>query len=279
MKKHVCFFVVVFTLLVGIIGVSPVQADELQPLPPEPQKITFKAEDGMELQGLYFPGAHNPSPMLVLMHWVGGDMSDWYEIAYWIQNRGGKSPEKVDLPWRDSSWFPVQESDDSWGVFIFTFRDCEGGCKQMSTAILKNWLKDAKAAVFKAHELEGVDPNMIITAGASIGADAAVDACYLLNEKFSGACRGAFPISPGSYLTLPFGDMVKKLGSLKPATSVKCLYSEQDEESAKVAKPLKEKNYIKLEYAGKRHGMSLIGPKVKPVVLSELKGFLDALNK
>jgi len=57
-------------------------------LPPDPQDVTFQAEDGLSLQGRYYPGAAPNSPVIILMHWAPGNMDDWNEIAFWLQNRG-----------------------------------------------------------------------------------------------------------------------------------------------------------------------------------------------
>ena len=70
----------------------PTQPPVIPPLPPEPQEITFQASDGQTLRGYYYPAAVNPAPLVVFMHWMGGDMSDWYKIAVWVHNRGLKNP-------------------------------------------------------------------------------------------------------------------------------------------------------------------------------------------
>ncbi|MDZ7845156.1 MAG: hypothetical protein U5K99_10200 [Anaerolineales bacterium] len=99
------------------------------PLAPETQSITFSTRDGKELTGKYYPGAENPSPLVILMHWYPGDHRDWAAIAPWLQNRGSvESP--ADLPWRDAAWFPPLPPDRSYAVFTFTFRGCGGGCQE-----------------------------------------------------------------------------------------------------------------------------------------------------
>ena len=70
----------------------PAQPPGTPPQPPEPQEITFQASDGQTLRGYYYPAAVNPAPLVVFMHWMGGDMSDWYKIAVWVHNRGLKNP-------------------------------------------------------------------------------------------------------------------------------------------------------------------------------------------
>jgi hypothetical protein len=185
-----------------------------QPLPGDPQEILFSASDGEPLQGTYYPAAVNPAPLVVLMHWVGGDKSDWYEIAVWLQNRGQANPfpNPGSEPWWDPTWFPALPADTSYGVFIFSFRDCEpyeAGCAGWTPDV---WLLDAQAVMLKAVELEGVDPTRIVAIGSSIGADGAADGCLYLEEQVPGSCKGAASLTPGDYLTLAFSEVVKQLG-------------------------------------------------------------------
>lgn len=42
-------------------------------LPAAPQEVTITTEDGRALAGLYYPAKVNPAPIVVLMHWAGGD--------------------------------------------------------------------------------------------------------------------------------------------------------------------------------------------------------------
>jgi len=57
------------------------------PLPAIPQAVTFQASDGQELHGLYYPAKLNPAPLVVLVHWVRSDQSDWIDVALWLQAR------------------------------------------------------------------------------------------------------------------------------------------------------------------------------------------------
>ena len=175
----------------------------LPALPAEPQRIEFEAADGQSLVGTYYPAEVNQADTVVLMHWAPGDQGEWVEIARWLQNRGqvgeGGAAARA---WLDSSWFPPLPAEQSFAVFSFTSRGCDGGCSSFQP---EGWLLDAQAAMETAKGLPGVDPKRLVVIGASIGADGAADSC-------DDGCLGALSLSPGSYLTVPYADAVDALG-------------------------------------------------------------------
>jgi dienelactone hydrolase len=234
----------------------------LPPLPPDPQKVEFEAADGQKLVGTYYPAAVNPAPVVVLMHWAPGDETDWRAIAPWLQNRGLEvAPDGA--PWLEPSWFPPMLEGQSFAVFAFTFRGCEGGC---SGGGPPGWLFDAKAAMKAASELDGVDPMRMAAIGASIGADGAVDAC-------GDGCLGAMSLSPGSYLRVPYDEAVAEVdGAGKPAW---CLAAEGDAESATACQSASGNHYRMVMYEGSDHGMMLIRPDVSPKTLELILEFLQ----
>lgn len=244
------------------------------PLPPEPRAMKFKTSDGQELNGRYYPSALRPAPLVVLMHWAGGDQYDWAEIAYWVQNRGlgGKTANPGKLPWLDSSWFPKMPAGKSFAVFTFTFRNCEGGCKSMTR---EGWLLDAQAAMNAATGLEGVNRQQIFSIGASIGADGVADGWMPDYGDAEGILIAS--LSPGGYLGVPYANAVKALGSKKFAVQVACLYSEQDAESAPACKSGFGARYRAIGYPGNAHGMRLIDPGIKPNVLQMFLEFLTGV--
>ncbi len=255
-------------------------------LPPQPRAIKFKTTDGqVELDGLYYPAAYKPAPVVVLMHWVGSNQGDWAEIAYWLQNRGlgGKSANPRKYAWLDSSWFPAMPAGQSFAVFTFTFRGCTAdGCRNWDP---RPWWIDANSAMKAASALEGIDPQRIVSAGASIGADGAIDGCFWLNSapkdvSGGGRCLGTFAFSPGGYLTVPYAEAVKPLQAEQPPKPVWCLYSEGDRESNPACNSASGAAYRKIEYAGNFHGMTLIQPNKKPkdVDTGTLPLFLDWLK-
>lgn len=237
-------------------------------LPAEPQTIQFAASDGQELQGTYYPAAVQEAPVVVLMHWVMSDQSDWTEIAFWMQNRelGGQTANPQNLPWHDPSWFPPFQEEQTVAVFTFSFRGCTpDGCAEWAP---EQWLLDAQAAMLAAGQLEGIDPQRIVTAGASIGADGAVDGCAWLNEQQNGArCLGAFSLSPGGYFDVPYADAVQVLQSAQPPAPAWCLYAEQDGGSATACQSAAGDAYRTVSFAGGPHGMALIAPTIEPKTL------------
>jgi hypothetical protein len=245
-----------------------------KPLSPEPQTVEFQAADGQVLHGFYYPAAVRPASLVVLMHWMPGDQHDWDEIAPWLQNRGlgGKSPNVGKQTWLDPSWFPPMLAGQSWAVFTFSFRGCEGRCK---TPDRPGFLLDAQAAMQKASDLQGIDPQRIVVIGASIGADGAADGCSWLNAQESkGRCLGALSFSPGNYLTMSYADAVAALEAEQPPKPVWCLFSKGDQPSAATCTSASDEHYRQIAYDGNRHGMALIDPKVEPNALQLILDFL-----
>ncbi len=233
-------------------------------LPPEPQRIEFQAADGQALEGLYYPAAVNPAPIVVLMHWAGGDQRDWDAIAPWLQNRGLPYTTPAGAPpWLDPSWFPAMPEGRSYAVFTFTFRGCAGGCNNFDRS---GWLLDAQAAIATARGLEGVDPARVSALGASIGADGAADGC-------AEGCVGTLSLSPGNYLGVPYVDAVATIETGWSAAPpimdsfvypLQCLAAEEDGESAPTCRSAAGEHYQTTIYPGGLHGMMLIQPDLEP---------------
>lgn len=260
---------------------APPAAPEPEPaglpaLPPDPQVITVEVEDGQELEAVYYPAAVNPAPLVVFIHWVAGDKSDWYEVAPWLQNRGLQNPYQNpgDNPWWDPAWFPPVPEDVSYGVFIVSLRSCEPfdvGCAGYEP---ENWLLDIKATLLTASELEGVDPARIAVIGSSIGADGAPDGCVLFNEVKPGSCQGALSLSPGSYLGMPYTEVVQKLDQENPPKPVWCLYSVDDKAASTTCKSASGTAYRAFEFPGWSHGTALLEPDLDPLPMQLILDFL-----
>ena len=235
-------------------------------LDPEPIEVNFLTEDGVELDGLYYPAAENPAPLIVLVHWARGDMTEWEQVAYWLQDRGllVRSPD-YNHSWKSSDWFPDYKSEGPLGVLVFTMRDCQGSCQTYSPA---GWLKDIEAVMVKAAQLQGVDKDRIITAGASIGADGALYGCAWLNQAGFGSCKGSFSLSPASLLTLPYEELAHQLIEAEPPLHVYCLFGLRDDASVETCSDID--GLIPIDYGYiENHGFELIqqGQSNDPLIL------------
>ena len=234
---------------------NPPTETSLPPLPADPQRIEFSTEDGVNLVGVYYPAAVNPAPMVVLMHWAGGDKNDWVMVGMtdWLNNRknfqgGGMfSPPRFSL-----EPYPFQNMPDniSFGVFIFDFRDY-GESDAANSGLPAGWVLDAKAAYETAGNLPGVDPGMVVGIGASIGSDAVVDAC-------DAGCLGALSISPGSYLKINYLEAVTKL--TQNGKKAWCLAAQDDQESAPMCESVRGIADQTIIYPSGGHGMMLFNP-------------------
>jgi len=247
-------------------------ATQVAILPPEPTRIQFQAQDGRQLSGTYFPGSENPSPVIVLMHWARGDQSEWEPIASWLQGRGMlvRQPDYNDS-WKSSDWYPERSLDIPLGVFTFDFRNCQqDGCQAYKPA---EWLLDAQAALKAAAQLQGVDPDRILTAGASIGGDAALDACTWFNQSGLGTCLGSFALSPGSFLTESFPAQSAVLFSQVPDAPVYCLYGLRDDASVETCEGNPDVQNFSFGYV-EHHGMELLQPGRDPDPLLLLEDFI-----
>jgi len=267
---------------------TPTPEVQYSNLPPAPQLIEFQAEDGKNLVGYYYPSVYADAPVLVLMHWAGGNQRDWCVIAPWLQNRLDESSSEMpgcsDAPagftwggpalWWDSSWFPQMPEEVSYAVFTFDFRDY--GESQPGRGASLELTKDALAALVTASGLDGIDPMRIVTAGASIGSDGAPDGCLLFNQSTGGGCLGALSLSPGSYLDMPYKDVVAGLDSLEPAVPVWCLAAEFDGPSPGTCNSATGDKYRIQIYEGMdEHGMMLVDPQFDPDPLTLLLEFLS----
>lgn len=243
---------------------------EPNPLPPDALDVVFISEDGVELQGKFYPAAYLNQPVVVFMHWYQGDQGDWEEIAFWLQNRGNTGTRRG-VPWLDPSWFPALPTDTSYNVLTFTFRGCEGGCNQLSP---EEWLGDARASLEAARSLQGINPERVIAIGASIGGDAAISSCAAALKKDPSACLGALSLSPGNYLGESYPDLVAALEDASPPRTAWCLYDEADPDAVVCEDAIGTHYYMEGWQGGNLHGMHLITSALDPLPLSRLVEFL-----
>jgi dienelactone hydrolase len=242
-------------------------------LDPSPQEIEFTADDGQVLSGIYYPADSNPAPLMILMHWLRGDQEEWTEIALWLQNRSELvRTADYNKSWKSSVWYPENTSGISISVFTFTFRECAGGCQNY---LPTEWLLDIQAAITTAVGLTGVDRSTIMTAGASIGADGAINGCAWLNQSGLGKCRGAFALSPGSLLLVPFENAALELLQNAPPIPVYCLYGLRDDASVETCSAVPDAKLVDYGYID-NHGFELLQPLKGPDPLILLLEFINS---
>ncbi len=241
---------------------------ELSSQPAAAQRVEFQAEDGAALVGYFYPSKFVGAPVVVLMHWAGGDQTDWTKVglAQWLQNRLDENP----IPEGQVEVYPPMPEDLSFSVFTFDFRTF-GESDQMAgvpySQITPGWVMDAKAAYATAATMPEVDPNLVAGIGSSIGADGVVDGCY-------DNCIGALSLSPGNYLALPYTDEVKRVDEAgKP---VWCVAAEGDGPAYAACSNSSGEHYLSKFYPGDIHGTALLMPPNNPpdigqVVLDWLK--------
>ena len=241
-------------------------------LDPEPIEISFVTEDGAELYGIYYPAEENPAPILVLVHWAKGGLTEWEQIAPWLQDRGlfVRSTD-YNHSWKSSDWYPESSVEGPLGIFAFTLRECTGGCQSYLPV---EWLLDIQAAMEKVSGLQGVDKDRILTAGASIGADGALFGCAWLNQTELGHCKGSFSLSPASLLTVPYEELARQLIDSVPPLPLYCLYGLRDDASVETCSDLPGLHSVDYGYI-ENHGMELIQPGQNPDPLILLSEFIN----
>jgi acetyl esterase/lipase len=129
-----------------------------------------------------------------------------------------------------------------------------------------------------ATKLEGADPERILAAGASNGADGAVDSCAWLNTTDLGTCLGAFALSPSSSLTMDFRTAADALLAQDDPAVVYCLYGLHDDASQETCEDYPEIRTVSYGYI-EDHGLELILVDRRPDPLNILQEFiLEALG-
>lgn len=306
-----------FFLIVGLVillGVIPIVALAGEAEPPDesgleadPVRVEFQAADGQNLVGYYYPSKYANSPVVVLMHWAGGDQRDWCRMAPWLQNRLDENPPVLEgcpeppgpEPYWDPSWFPPMPEGESLAVFIFDFRgwgETGGGgfghvwtldavAAYQTAAAMEAQLNGENAglantkvaAVNFVPSLEDGPYGQVVGGGGSIGADAVVTGCKLVNETAGllMRCLGAYSWSPGSYNDNVYAEDVLALREMEPSVPVYCLAGAQDAESAPTCKSAEENLEVLQIYEGTSdHGPLLIEPDYDDLTL-----FLEFLEQ
>jgi hypothetical protein len=230
--------------------------------PPDPVRVVFQAGDGTELVGYYYPAAVENAPLIVLMHQARDNQQRWVSVGLvpWLQNWGlpGMAQGFAEI-------YPPLPEDWSFAVFTFDFR-LHGESARGPLTDGREWLDDARTAVDTARSQPGVDPNRVGLAGASIGADAAVDVC-------AEGCLGALSFSPGSYLGEVYTNTVNLLD--QRGIPAWCLAARGDREADPTCASASGEHYRHVSFEGDDHGAALLkpdqAPPIGPIILEWLE--------
>ena len=112
-----------------------------------------------------------------------------------------------------------------------------------------------------------------MAAGASIGADGAVDGCAWLNSTDRGRCLGAFALSPSSLLTLDFRATTDALLAQDDPIVVYCLFGLYDAASKETCGEYHEIQVINFGFTFD-YGLELILVDRRPDPLNLLQEFI-----
>jgi hypothetical protein len=185
------------------------------------------------------------------MHWNPGSREDWMMLSALLQGAvvAGSPSDRL-----------------SYAVLSFDFR---GHGESGGTPDAAGYLEDARAALGVFEDLPGVDPTRIVMIGASIGADAAVDACGV-------GCIGAISISPGNYLGVNYADALDTLGD-KPVLCVASRDDHPSPETCESGQNVGLSDYLMQFYTGSAHGMDLFKiTEEEPALIDLIFAWLDA---
>jgi dienelactone hydrolase len=240
-------------------------------------QVAFQSEDGQKLVGYFYPSWKPSAPVVILMHEFGNSQAGWKESAIipWMQNWGALDPSDQQYTYAGGR-LPQMPKELSFGVFTFDFR---GHGESIPASYVTDpaqhaaeFLMDARAAYAVARTMPGVDSNHLIGIGASIGADAVVDAC-------GEGCSGAFSVSPGNWLKVDYGNTVRAL--IAQGKPVRCMYAVNDPPSPQTCLSLTPNKLYKIfSFPGIKHGMTFFVPrKMEAGFGANLLEFLQAASQ
>lgn len=230
---------------------TAIPAETATPIPikPDSTRVEFQSADGTPLVGYYYPAAVADAPVVVLMHWAGGDQTDWNKVGLveWLLNWTPPEAGSVKLAAPLADVYPPMPDGLSFAVFTFDYR---GYGESGGSTVRNKLVDDSIAALGQASKMEGVDPSRVSAIGSSIGADGVADACAVF------PCVGVLSLSPGSYLGFPYQKAVDQLN--QNGVPAWCIASEGDWESAPTCKKTDGDNYKSVIYPGRAHGTELL---------------------
>jgi photosystem II stability/assembly factor-like uncharacterized protein len=242
-------------------------------LPTEPQNVTLSAANGETFQAVYYPPSTSPAPVVILMHQVNKNMHQWDAVAAWLWKGEISQYTDAENSWLNSTWFPENTLAERPAVLVFNYRDC--GMEACYRPSNQQVLKDAQTALQYVLTLPATDVNEITVIGTSVGADAALNSCFLLQDDTDYACKNVLAFSPGSYLDYKSESVIKVL--TLHGSRVYCFAARADIESATIClNPDHSDQYVSFVGKGLQHGIEIFSPEYETNVLDAV---LQAIEK
>lgn len=202
---------------------EPTPTESPTPTPPTREDVTFLSDEGMRIEGWYFPPTSGPAPGVLLFHQRLASKADWAPFITQLRaERPNYAVMAIDFPGHGDSEEPYSRHGA---------------------------LSAARSALAEFRTYEDVDGDRIVIVGASIGSDAAVDEC-------GEGCIGAVSVSPGSWLDVPFTDALTALRDAQDPP-VLCITSEFDDpspETCSSGESVGLSDYDVYVYEGESHG-------------------------
>lgn len=232
------------------------------PVELQPERVTFKTADGVEVVGEYYAPKHgkksHPAPCAILVHMFPSDKSSWRPLAP-ILHKKGFAVLAYDIRGAGESLRPKSKE------LRRKYSDRDG-------ELFGSAWQDAAAAVKWMGEHGGCDVKRIVMIGASVGCSISID--YAGRNK---DVLGVICLSPGTnYMEL---DSVKQIGKLG-ARPILLISPEAEREAAdKLAK--KDKSATVMIKPGDQslHGTAMLGAEFGPELMKEIATFASEAVK
>ncbi|MBI9050737.1 MAG: hypothetical protein JEZ00_15050 [Anaerolineaceae bacterium] len=244
---------------------------EQQQADSNPRELFLSGANGQTFPVVYYPPSTAQAPVVIFMHQVDMDLSQWDAIAAWLWKDDLSDFRDETLPWLNSSWFPENTLEEKPAILVFTYRDCGEGCSRPENRKILNDTQTILEYVLNQPE---IDPKRITVVGTSVGADAALDACFLLQDKTDLDCDNVISVSPGSYLDYEFASVIKVMS--KTPTHMYCYAARADSYPATLCMSNRSSDVYEFFVGkGKQHGIELFTPEFEVNLLEIL---LQAIN-
>lgn len=136
---------------------------------PDPREVRFTTSDGVTIAGTLQPGARPDAPLVILVHQLGGDRSEWAPLLERLRQRPAFATLAIDLRGHgeSTSAAPAEEGGEARAL---SWRDFD------REAWAETALDVTAARAFVRSAGSGVTPARVGAVGSSIGSTAVIAA-------------------------------------------------------------------------------------------------------